>query len=152
MSKLTDTLISQLPGHLKNMSIKFNSDLLDQDLVNKLSIYLSTKSSRKLVEFSFALASARRLDVHLSIIEQIRYKPAQQLTEIISQETQSKLGKLQRAYVPRWMVLILASEMYVINGKAPTTAEDAINIVFRLCIDLLDKSLGYDGQVTKKVS
>jgi hypothetical protein len=43
MSKLTETLKSQISGNLKNISITFDSNLLDQELIDQLSIYLSTK-------------------------------------------------------------------------------------------------------------
>lgn len=151
MSKLTEKLRSQVSGHLKNVPIRFNADLLDQDLLNELGVYLSTKSSKKLIELSFSIASARRLDIRYSIIEQIQYKPAKQLLEIICQKPKAETGRLQQAYVPRWMVLILGSEVHPMNEQTLATVEDAINIVFRLCLELLEKSLGSDGQTTKKV-
>ncbi|MEA5495817.1 MAG: hypothetical protein WAN66_13230 [Limnoraphis robusta] len=153
MSKLTETLQSQLPENLKNVSIKFDADLLDEDLRNKLAIYLSTKeSSVKLVEMSFAITSAKKLDPQRSFIEQIQLKPAKKLIDIVSQTPQDNTEKkMQQASVPRWMVLLIGSDIDSINGKTPVTVEDAINIVFRLCLDIIGKSLGNDGQTTKKV-
>ena len=151
MSKLTETLRSQVSGHLRNVPIKFDPDLLDKTLLRDLGIYLSTKSPKKLTEVAFAIISTRGLNIQHSIIDQIQYKPAKQLLDIVSQKSQSETDKkLQQAYVPRWMVLILGSEIHSMNGKAPVTVEDAINVVFRLCLDVLEKSLGSDGQTTKK--
>lgn len=153
MSKLTETLSSQVSGHLKNVSIEFDAELIDQNLLGKLGIYLSTKSPKKLIETSFTITSTKALDVQHSILEQIQYKPAKQLLEIVSQKPQGdSKRKRQRACVPRWMVLVLGPEIHSMNGKAPVTVEDAINTVFRLCLNFLENSLGNDGQTTKKAS
>jgi len=152
MSKLTETLKSQISGNLKNISITFDSNLLDQELIDQLSIYLSTKSAKKLIELSFAITSIKKLDIRESIIDQIQYKSAKQLIEAISQKPKTNTEKLQRVTVPRWMVLILGSEIHFMNGKSPITTEDAINHVFHLCLDLLEQSIGNNGQSTKKVS
>jgi hypothetical protein len=152
MSKLTETLKSQISGNLKNISITFDSNLLDQELIDQLSIYLSTKSAKKLIELSFAITSTKKLDIRESIIDQIQYKSAKQLIEAISQKPKTNTEKLQRVNVPRWMVLILGSEIHFMNGKSPITTEDAINHVFYLCLDLLEQSIGNNGQSTKKVS
>ncbi len=152
MSKLTETLTSQVTGQLKNVPVSFDVELLDQSLLNILGIYLSTKSPRKLIEFSFAIASTKKLDIQHSIIEQIHYKPAKQLLETLSQKPKVDVDKkIQKAYVPRWMVLVVGTEIHSMNGKTPITVEDAINTVFRLCLHFLEKSLGSDGQATKKV-
>ncbi|MTJ46657.1 hypothetical protein [Dolichospermum sp. UHCC 0259] len=152
MSKLTETLKGQISGNLKNISITFDSNLLDQELIDQLSIYLSTKSAKKLIELSFAITSTKKLDIQESIIDQIQYKSAKQLIEAISQKPKTNTEKLQRVNVPRWMVLILGSEIHLVNGKSPITTEDAINHVFHLCLDLLEQSIGNNGQSTKKVS
>ena len=151
-SKLTETLKGQISGNLKNISITFDSNLLDQELIDQLSIYLSTKSAKKLIELSFAITSTKKLDIQESIIDQIQYKSAKQLIEAISQKPKTNTEKLQRVNVPRWMVLILGSEIHFMNGKSPITTEDAINHVFHLCLDLLEQSIGNNGQSTKKVS
>jgi hypothetical protein len=152
MSKLTEILKSQISGNLKNISITFDSNLLDQELIDQLSIYLSTKSAKKLIELSFAITSTKKLDIQESIIDQIQYKSAKQLIEAISQKPKTNTEKLQRVTVPRWMVLILGSEIHFMNGKSSITTEDAINHVFHLCLDLLEQSIGNNGQSTKKVS
>lgn len=146
MSKLTERLISLLPGQLKNLSIKFDAELLDQGLLNRLGNYLSTKSPRKLVELSFAITSTKKLDVQRNIIEQMQYQPAMQLLEILSQQPRDNIqGKIEKACVPRWMVIIVGAEIDFLNGKSPVTVEDAINTVFRLCLNLLEKPLGTNG-------
>jgi len=151
MSKLTETLTNQMVGQFKNVSIKFDAELLDRGLVEKLGGYLSTKSSRKLIEFSFAILSTEKLDSQHSIIEQIQYKYAKQLLETLSQKPEvNTLKKIQKAYVPRWMVLVVGKEVSFINGKSPVTVEDAINTVFRLCLNFLEKTLGNNGETTKK--
>ena len=151
MSKLTETLTSKMAGQLKNISIKFDAELLDKSLLEKLGTYLSTKSSRKLIELAFTIVSTKKLDAQHSILEQIQYKPAKQLLETLSQIPKSGTEtKIQRASVPRWMVLVIGKEIHSMNGKSPITVEDAINVVFRLCLDLLEKSLGNNGQATKK--
>ncbi len=151
MSKLTDTLKNQISGQMKNVTISFDADLLDRNLLNKLGVYLSTNSAKKLIETSFAMTSTKKLDNHHSIIDQIKYRPAKQLLDILSQQPQiSNEKKIKRASVPRWMVLVIGSEIDSINGKDPATVEDAINLVFRLCLSLLEKSLGDNEQTTKK--
>jgi hypothetical protein len=151
MSKLTETLTNQMVGQLKNVSIKFDAELLDQSLLDKLGDYLSTKSSRKLIEFSFTIVSTKKLDIQHSIIEQIQYKPAKQLLETLSQKPKVDTEKkIQRVYVPRWMVLVVGKEVSSMNGRSPVTVEDAINTVFRLCLNFLEKTLGNDGQATEK--
>lgn len=151
MSKLTETLTNQMVGHLKNVSIKFDVELLDQSLIDKLGNYLSTKSPRKLIEFSFAIVSTKKLDIEHSIIEQIQYKPAKQLIDILSQKPKVDTEKkIQRVHVPRWMVLVVGKEVSSMNGKSPVTVEDVINTVFRLCLNFLEKTLGNNGQITEK--
>jgi hypothetical protein len=151
MSKLTDTLKNQISGQMKNVTISFDADMLDRQLLKKLGIYLSTKSTKKLIETSFAMTSSKKLDNQHSIIDQIQYRPAKRILDILSQQSQSSNEKkIKRASVPRWMVLVIGSEIDSINGKAPDTVEDAINIVFRLCLSLLEKSLGDNEQTTKK--
>ena len=154
MSKLTETLTNQMVGQLKNVSIKFNAELLDQSLIDRLGGYLSTKSSRKLIGFSFTIVSTKMLDIQHSIIEQIQYKPARKLLETLSQTPEVDADaekKIQRAYVPRWMILVVGKEVSSMNGKSPVTVEDAINTVFRLCLNFLEKTLGNDGETTEKV-
>jgi hypothetical protein len=151
MSKLTETLTNQMVGKLKNVSIKFDAELLDQSLVERLGGYLSTKSSRKLIELSFSIVSTKKLDIQHSIIEQIQYKPAKQLLETLSQKPEIYTEKkIQRAYVPRWMVLVVGKEVSSMNGKSPVTVEDAINTVFHLCLNFLEKTLGNNGETTEK--
>jgi hypothetical protein len=152
MSKLTETLKSQVLENLKDVSITFDSDLLEQELIDRLSIYLSTKSAEKLIELSFAITSTKKLDIRENIIDQIQYKSAKKLIEVISQKSATKTEKLQQVTVPRWMVLILGSEIHLLNEKSPSTTEDVINNVLRLCLDLLEHSIGNNGQSTKKVS
>lgn len=153
MSKLTETLKSQLPENLKNISITFDADLLDKNLTDKLSIYLSTNSATKLIELSFSIASTKRLGIDdRNIIEQIQHKPAKQLVQIISQKPKIDSKNLQQADIPRWMVLSLGSEIPMMNAKSLITTEDAINTIFRLCLDWLEKVIGNNGQAAKKVS
>lgn len=151
MSKLTETLASQM--EFKNVSIGFDAALLDRRLLNKLGNYLSTKSPRKLIELSFTIVSVKKLDIQNNIIEQIQYKPAKQLLEALSRSPQVDPEKrIQRVSVPRWMVLAIGKEINSINGKSLVTVEDAINIVFRLCLDFLKKTLGNHGQAPEKAS
>ncbi len=152
MSKLTETLQSQVSVNLKGISISFDSNLLEQELIDKLGNYLSTKSVDKLIELAFAITSTKKLNIQQSIIDQIQYKSAKKLIEVISQKSTTNKEKLQQVTIPRWMVLILGSEINLLNGKFPLTTEDVINIVLRLCLDLLAHSIGNNGQSTKKVS
>lgn len=152
MSKLTETLQNQVSGNLKGISITFDSNLLEQELIDKLGNYLSTKSVDKLIELAFAITSTKKLNIQQSIIDQIQYKSAKKLIEVISQKSTTNKEKLQQVTIPRWMVLILGSEIQFLNGKYPLTTEDVINLVLRLCLDLLAHSIGNNGQSTKKVS
>lgn len=152
MSKLTETLQSQVSVNLKGISISFDSNLLEQELIDKLGNYLSTKSVDKLIELAFAITSTKKLNIQQSIIDQIQYKSAKKLIEVISQKSTTNKEKLQQVTIPRWMVLILGSEIHLLNGKYPLTTEDIINFVLRLCLDLLAHSIGNNGQSTKKVS
>ncbi|QYX30613.1 hypothetical protein [Sphaerospermopsis torques-reginae] len=152
MSKLTETLQNQVSGNLKGISITFDSNLLEQELIDKLGNYLSTKSVDKLIELAFAITSTKKLNIQQSIIDQIQYKSAKKLIEVISQKSTTNMEKLQQVTIPRWMVLILGSEIQFLNGKYPLTTEDVINLVLRLCLDLLAHSIGNNGQSTKKVS
>lgn len=145
MSKLNETLKSQLPENLKNISITFDADLLDKNLTDKLSIYLSTNSTTKLIELSFTIASTKRLGIDdRNIIEQIQHKPAKELLQIISQKPNNPKN-LQQADIPRWMVLSLGSAIPMVNSKSLITTEDAINNIFRLCLDWLEKVIGNNG-------
>ena len=49
------------------------------------------------------------------------------------------------------MILVVGKEVSSMNGKSPVTVEDAINTVFRLCLNFLEKTLGNDGETTEKV-
>jgi hypothetical protein len=152
MSKLTETLQNQVSGNLKGISITFDSNLLEQELIDNLGNYLSTKSVDKLIELAFAITSTKKLNIQQSIIDQIQYKSAKKLIEVISQKSTTNMEKLQQVTIPRWMVLILGSEIHLMNGQYPLTTEDVINLVLRLCLDLLAHSIGNNGQSTKKVS
>ncbi|MBE9057869.1 hypothetical protein [Sphaerospermopsis sp. LEGE 08334] len=152
MSKLTETLQNQVSGNLKGISITFDSNLLEQELIDNLGNYLSTKSVDKLIELAFAITSTKKLNIQHSIIDQIQYKSAKKLIEVISQKSTTNMEKLQQVTIPRWMVLILGSEIHLMNGQYPLTTEDVINLVLRLCLDLLAHSIGNNGQSTKKVS
>lgn len=152
MSKLTETLQNQVSGNLKGISITFDSNLLEQELIDNLGNYLSTKSVDKLIELAFAITSTKKLNIQQSIIDQIQYKSAKKLIEVISQKSTTNMEKLQQVTIPRWMVLILGSEIHLLNGQYPLTTEDVINLVLRLCLDLLAHSIGNNGQSTKKVS
>lgn len=147
MSKLTETLKKQIPGNLnKNVSIKFEPDFLDNKLLDGLGIYLATKSPTKLIELSFTSVAIKNLNDQDSILDQIQYKPAKQLLEILSQQPRDNIDReIQSASVPRWMVLVIGSRIHLMNGKDPVTVEDAINMVFHLCISYLEKSLGSYG-------
>jgi hypothetical protein len=139
MSKLTKTLESEILRNPKDVSMTFDPSLLDQDLIDQLSIHLSIKSVKKLIKLSFLIASAQKMNTQESIIDQMNYKSAKQLIEAISQKPKTNTEKMQRVNIPRWMVLIIGSEVYSINGKSSVAVEDAINYAFRLCLDFLDR-------------
>jgi hypothetical protein len=133
MSKLTETLSNNVQNHLENITIRFSTQQLDQDLLNQLGIYLCTKASEKLIETALALTCGYYMDIDKAIISQIKYKPAQKLENIISQRLQGETEKkLQKVDVPRWIVLIVGStEIYSANHQNFVTVEDAINVIFK---------------------
>lgn len=152
MSKLDETLNSRLSRNIKTVSIKFDKSKLDQTLLDQLALYLGTKSPKKLIEMSFSIVSGNILDIHKSLLDQIQYKPAKKLLDSISQPPQENTQTIQNVSVPRWMVLIVGSQMIPKNGKVNWTVEDGINSVFCLCIQLLEKLLDSDGETTKRAS
>jgi len=152
MSKLDETLNSRLSRNIKTVSIKFDKSKLDQTLLDQLALYLGTKSPKKLIEMSFSIVSGNILDIHKSLLDQIQYKPAKKLLDSISQRPQENTQTIQNVSVPRWMVLIVGSQMITKNGKVNWTVEDGINSVFCLCIQLLEKLLDSDGETTKRAS
>lgn len=93
MSKLTETLNNNVQNYLENITIRFSTQQLDQDLLNPLGIYLCTKAPEKLIEVALALACGYYIDIGQGIISQIKYKPAQKLEEIISQRSQGETEK-----------------------------------------------------------
>lgn len=133
MSKLTETLNNNVQNYLENITIRFSTQQLDQDLLNPLGIYLCTKAPEKLIEVALALACGYYIDIGQGIISQIKYKPAQKLEEIISQRSQGETEKkLQKVDVPRWIVLIVGStEIYSTNHQNFVTVEDAINVILK---------------------
>lgn len=156
MSKLNETLKNRLTKNLKNLSIAFDADLLDKELTDKLSIYLSTDSITKIIELSFAITSTKILVIDdEDILEKIQYKPAKELLQVISQEPKNPKD-LQYVDIPRWMILSLGSTMSTtLISQSLTTTEEIINNIFRLCLDWLQKVIGnfvYNKQKTETKS
>jgi hypothetical protein len=156
MSKLTETLNSHLleqSEHLQKLSIEFDEDLLDKNLLDQLSKYLFAKSSEQLIEVSFAIASTQKFDHQYRFIEQINFKSAKTFLDLISKEnSEDHQRKKHKVDIPRWMILLLGSEVYDLNGKAPITIEDALNKVLNLCLNLVEELFTNNGKITKKAS
>jgi hypothetical protein len=156
MSKLTETLTSHLSDdskHLQKLSIEFDEELLDKNLLDQLSKYLFSKSPEQLIEVSFAIASTQKFDDQHSFIEQINFKFAKMFLDLISKKTSVNYQiKSHKVEIPRWMILLLGAEIYELNGKAPITREDALNKVLNLCLNLLENLFTNNGKITKKAS
>lgn len=152
MSKLDEILNSRLASNIKTVLIQFDQSKLEPTLLDQLSLYLGTKSPNNLIEMSFSILSGNFLDFRKSFLDQIQYKPAKKLLDILSQYPQDNAKNIQNISVPRWMILIVGSQMVSKNGNLNGTVEDGINSVFRSCIQLLEKSLDSDGKTTKRAS
>ncbi|NJL02800.1 MAG: hypothetical protein HC838_05610 [Spirulinaceae cyanobacterium RM2_2_10] len=147
MSKLTTTLSQHVRQNLHSLTIEFDAQLLDRDLLAALANYLSTDVVAQQVEMAFSIVAARQLDDRRHIVEQLRYQAAHQLVTLLARSPLGVTPTWHRVAIPRWMILAVGSAAGC-DFAPVTTTEAALNMVLGLCVEFLERILGSDGEAT----